>query len=245
MSAETVLEATARKGSPKLGADLDGWFLPKKPAAIFSAGEQAHVPLLVGWNSEEGNHWAILHQDEPTPENLAKAIHKLYGDHADEVSKAFAATTPEEVLQAATELAGDRFIAFGTWKWSDLQRKTGGKPVYRYFYTHPRPALAGKLDSKPGTGAVHSAEIEYAMGNLPGNKVFAWNMDDFFVSETLQHYFANFIKTGNPNGPGLPKWPANGPHKPVEVMHIDVRSWAGPEEHPDRFTVLDSLSTSR
>ena len=55
----------------------------------------------------------------------------------------------------------------------------------------------------PARGAVHSAEIEYAMGNLAGNKVFEWTPDDQKVSATMQEYFANFVKTGNPNGPGL------------------------------------------
>jgi len=242
LPADKVLEATAKRGGPRLGPCIDGWFMSKDPVAIFAAGEQAHVPLLVGWNSEEGNHFGVLGRDEPTVENFNKAIQRLYGDHADAVEKAYAATTPDEVLQAATDLASDRFIAFSTWRWSDLQRKTGRSPVYRYYYAHPRPALAGKPDSKPATGASHSAEIEYAMGNLPGNKVFAWTMDDYIVSDTLQHYFANFIKAANPNGPGLPKWPANSAHKPVEVMHIDVQSEAMPEAHPDRYAVLEQIA---
>ena len=92
--------------------------------------------------------------------------------------------------QAATDLAGDRFISFSTWKWIDLQSKTGGKPVYRYLFSRPRPASAA--------GAVHSAEIEYAMGNLATNKVFAWTPDDYKVSAIMQQYFANFIKTAQP-----------------------------------------------
>ena len=62
---------------------------------------------------------------------------------------------------------------------------------------------------KPGTfeGAAHSAEIEYALGNLPGNRVFDWQADDYMVSAIMQGYFLNFIKTKNPNGVGLPYWP--------------------------------------
>jgi para-nitrobenzyl esterase len=245
LPAATVLEATAKKGAPRLEPDVDGWFLPSDPTTIFAAGKQAHVPLLVGWNSAEGNHWAILGQNEPTRENLEKAIRKLYGANADAVLKVYGGDTPDDVTQAATDLAGDRFIAFGTWKWFDLQRKTGGKPVYRYYYAHPRPPQVGKPHGGPSEGAAHSAEIEYAMGNLPGNKVFAWTLDDYALSDTMQHYFANFIKTGNPNGPGLPYWPADTAHRPVEIMRIDVRCEAMPESHPDRYRALDGLSTAR
>ena len=54
---------------------------------------------------------------------------------------------------------------------------------------------------------MHSAEIEYAMGNLASNKNFAWGPEDYKLSEQLESYFANFIKTANPNGAGLPNWP--------------------------------------
>src|SRR5206468_3664581 len=126
----------------------------------------------------------------------------------------YAVSNDNEVPAVATSLAGDRFIGFSTWRWSDLQSSTGGKPVYRYFYEKARPAAVGaKAPTAPG--AVHSAEIEYAMGNLSTNKVFAWTPDDYTVSKTIQNYFANFIKTGNPNGAGLPQWPEINGKNPV------------------------------
>jgi para-nitrobenzyl esterase len=139
--------------------------------------------LLVGWNSEEGNYKSIIGNDQPTKENFEKAVGKLYPEHAANALKVYNASTEEEVKEAATGLASDRFIGFSTWKWADVQTQTGGKPVYRYLYSRPRPAmraemgnvvagLAGgvvKVDSTvkkapPATGAVHSAEIEYAPG---------------------------------------------------------------------------------
>ena len=93
----------------------------------------------------------------------------------------------------------------------------------------------------PARGAVHSAEIEYAMGNLSTNKVFAWTPDDYKVSELMQGYFANFIKTGDPNGSGLPAWPAANHGDVVQVMHIDVQSRAEPERHRDRYVFLDRI----
>jgi para-nitrobenzyl esterase len=79
--------------------------------------------------------------------------------------------------------------------------------VFYYFFNQARPA---KRDGSagPDAGAVHSGEIEYALGNLPGNNVYAWTQTDRQVSETMQGYWAQFIKTGTPNGPGLPHWPA-------------------------------------
>jgi para-nitrobenzyl esterase len=86
---------------------------------------------------------------------------------------------------------------------------------------------------------VHSAEIEYALGNLPTNKVFAWTPDDYQVSKTMQGYFANFIKTGNPNGAGLPTWPALKPGTAGELLHLDVQTKAVPDQTRDRYLLLE------
>lgn len=261
ISAEKLLEETAKVAFGRFAATVDGYFFPKQPAALFAAGEQAHVPLLAGWNSEEMNYRAIFGQEKPTVENYTKVVQKLYPERADAVLKAYAANTDEEVVQAATALAGDRFIGYSTWKWADIQSKTGGKPVYRYFYARPRPAMTPEMgNATPGLaggvvkggngaapkapqaqGAVHSAEIEYAMGNLSTNKVYAWTPEDYRVSETMQNYFANFIKTGNPNGAGLPKWTPLKNGETVQVMHIDVDTKSMAETHKDRYLVLDSF----
>lgn len=243
LPATQLLDLAATPGAPRFALTIDGYFFPAPPLDRYAAGAQAHVPLLLGWNSEEMNYRALLGPNEPTPEHFAAAVRNLYGAHADEVLQLYPATTPAETIQAATDLAGDRFIGFSTWKWSDLHRQTGEAPVYRYFYAHPRPPMRSDEPGAPRpTGAVHSAEIEYAMGNLETNPVYAWTEDDFQVSEMLRGYFANFIKTGDPNGPGLPAWPAAAADAPVPVMRIDVQAEAAPARHDARYRLLDRLA---
>jgi para-nitrobenzyl esterase len=230
LPAEKILEATAKPGLPRFSPAVDGYFLPQTPAQIFAAGQQARVPLLAGWNSEESSSRAVLGQGEPTPENYANAVKKLYAERADQILKAYPGTSNDEVMQSATALAGDRFIGFSTWKWLDVHGRTAGAPTYRYYYSKPRPGARG---------AAHSAEIEYAMGNLASNTNFPWTPDDEKVSQTLQGYFANFIKTGDPNGGGLPQWPAANTGKTVTVMHIDVNTRVEAETVRDRYLLLD------
>lgn len=261
--AQQLLEATGKPGVGRFVATLDGYFFPKSPVAIFAAGEQAKVPLLAGWNSEEMTYMAVLGREEPTVENYTKAVQRLYGDKAEEILKVYSASTAEEALQAATDLAGDRFIAYSTWKWMDLHSQTSNQPVYRYLYERPRPPMVPEMGNASAglaggvvkaddpnafkmpqaRGAVHSAEIEYALGNLASNKVYAWTPDDYKVSEVMQNYFANFIKTGDPNGKGLPMWPAATKGGKVQVMHIDVKTEAKPEQHRARYELLDKMQT--
>lgn len=126
--------------------------------------------------------------------------------------------------------------------------KTGGKPVYRYYYTRPRPRFLGAAGQAPPSasaapsGAVHSAEIQYAMGNLTLDKRYAWGPADYKVSEILQGYFANFIKTGNPNGSGLPNWPVYSRDTNYQRMRLGEDTRAEPEPHRARYLVLDALA---
>ena len=246
MTAEQIQEAVAKTTGMRFNTALDGYFLPKPLTEIFAAGEQAKVPLLAGSNTEEQGARSVLQTNEPTPENFQAAVRKLYGERAGEILKVYAPTTREEVLEAATDLASARFIAYGTWKWADLQARTGGKPVYRYLYAHPRPPFlpAGRGgESQPPRGAAHSAEIQYAMGNLPIDPRYAWAPDDHKVSEVVQAYFANFVKTGNPNGPGLPDWPPYAGDTRYQIMRLDVDSHAQPEPHLERYRALDAVNS--
>jgi para-nitrobenzyl esterase len=258
MPAQQLLEAAGKQGAPRFSTIVDGYFFPEPPRKIYEAGKQAHVPLLAGWNSEEQGPRSVLGGEEATPENFEKNVRRLYPNDADAILKVYPHGNAAEALQSATDLASDRFIAFGTWKWIDLCAKTGGKPVNRYHYARPRPKMSAAMGNAtpglaggvirnsgkaapppPARGAVHSAEIEYAMGNLSTNKAYDWTPDDYAVSKTMQEYFVNFIKTGNPNGKGLPKWPAVSEGS---FLRIDVKTAAEPDKTRARYETLDKVA---
>jgi para-nitrobenzyl esterase len=257
MPAESLLEATKGLEFSAYKSNIDGYLLPKSVDGTFEAGEQASVPLLLGWNSEEWSYQGVLGENEPTLENYSQAVRALYGEFAEEVLHLYPASTDDEVIDSATDLAGDRFLGYATWKWADLHGQTSRCPVYRYFYSHPRPPMVPELgnavaglaggimrgaDAKPAPaprGAVHSADIEYAMGNLGTNHVFAWTDEDYAVSDVMQRCYANFVKTGNPNGEGVPTWPAANAGDVVKVMRWDVESKAEPESNRERYLFHD------
>ena len=107
MSAEQLLEATARPGLPRFSPTIDGYFFPKPPFEIYAAGEQARVPLLAGVNSEETGYFGVLGREKPTVENYRKALERLYPGKADEVFKLYPASNETEVMDAAQAL-GER-----------------------------------------------------------------------------------------------------------------------------------------
>lgn len=254
--AQELLEATEGMGAHDFVGVVDGHFFPKAPLEIMATGEQARVPLMVGWNSEEMPAIALLGAREPTPENYAAVVRELYGDDADELLKLYPGETAEQVEQSATDLAGDRFLVHSTWQWADAHQRAGN-PVYRYFYAHPRPPMRpemgdavaglaggvvrdGEADEDaiimpPAKGAVHSADIEYAMGTLATNEVFAWTAEDEQVSALMHGYYANFVKTGDPNGRSLPAWPPANEGAEVQYMVWDVEPEVRVDQHHARY----------
>ena len=236
---------------------IDGYFLPKTMPQIFAAKEQAQVPLLLGWNSAEIPGQAFMQGQPYKEENFVARVKKEYPNNFDEVLKLYPHGSEKEIELSATALAADRFISYSTWKWFDLHRNNSTQPVYRYLYSKLRPELVDKsLASglaggtvradgnapKPpkAVGAPHACEIEYCMGNLHLVKDYAWTADDYKVSDTMLNFFANFIKTGNPNGDKLPEWPvAKAGDATPPVMILDTESKAEKATNDARYQFLD------
>lgn len=257
LSADELMKRAAVKSVPSY--NIDNYFFTEQPAETYAKGEQAQVPCLIGNNSSEMVPAYILQGKPTTIENLKPIVEKAFNVSADKLLPMYGINTDADIMKLpGYQLAGDIFIAYATWKWMDLQQQTCSKPVYRYVFCRPRPdmviknkeaGLAGGVQDKKSDapaapkipGAIHSADIEYEMGNLSTNNVFAWNADDYAVSDIFQSYYANFIKTGNPNGLGLPEWtPING-QAVAPVMQIDVNTYlkADPQME-NRYKLIDS-----
>jgi para-nitrobenzyl esterase len=249
---------------------LDGYFMTESADAVFEKNEQAQVPLLAGWNSLEAHPMQAIQGQAPTLQNYKNALKAQFGDMTDEIFKAYGIETDEDVMnQKGFDLVSDLFTGFPTWKVCDYHAKSG-LPVYRYHYMHPRPqqsekmgdkvaALAGGVREKTAEekkaqqptiapGAVHSADIEYAMGTLDTNEYYDWQDEDYAISKLFLTYYANFCKTGNPNGEGLPQWTAitkeNLDAAPVMKIDVESKEVASPEKE-NAYRTLEKFYRSK
>ena len=212
MSAEQLLSQATEAGFMWFRPTIDGKILSAAPQELVERKKFADVPLLAGVNSQEGSYQQLLGDLEPSVDNYLSALQKLYPEHYTQVAELYPASNPEQVKYAAQALMSDRFISASTWAFIDKVSANGQADTFYYFYDHVRPALKPELipegaEPTQDLGAVHSAEIEYAMGNLLLNDVFQWQEADHQVSALMQGYFVNFIKTGQPNDDTLPAWP--------------------------------------
>ena len=258
LPAEELMKLAAVKAVPTY--NIDGYFLTEQPTETFAKGNQTKVSLLVGGNNQEMSPWALLAGKQPTVENLKAGAKAMFGDNVDEAFRLYGINSDKDVLeQPGINLASDLFLDYSTWKWGNMHKLTSGQPVYRYRYCHPRPAMAikgkvaglagGVVDAKEGQpqmpqdkGAVHSADIEYAMGTLPTNRVYDWQPEDYMVSDIFSQYYVNFVKTGNPNGLGLVEWPSTNGKAVAPVLQIDVNTTVKADEQMEkRYDFIDKI----
>jgi para-nitrobenzyl esterase len=239
-SAEKLLEASrSENDNLRFRPNIDGYFMPASAYGIYAQGGQAHIPLMAGWNRDEGSYQQFFGTEPVSKENYAAKIRQRFGDAAPEALKLFPGGSDEEVKNSAAFLSTADFTAFETWKWLGMHLQTGEAPVYRYEFDQAPPP-SEKHEAEAGL-AYHSAEIEYVFGTLDWKKI-AWRPEDYKLSDQMGSYWTNFAKTGNPNGAGLGVWPMYIRKSGYQVMALGAAPRATADKQREQFVFLDNTA---
>jgi para-nitrobenzyl esterase len=232
MPTQAILDAVKNKQGVGFPPDIDGKLLVEPVDETYAAGKQAHVPLIAGWNSDEGSFFAMRGMTADQWKTMATGLFK---ERSEEFLKLYPGADDAQALRSAIDYGSDSFIALGTWRWLEAQRKTGESPVYRYHFE--LAALPSKYH--PGTFAFHSDDIEYVFGTLdtrPGETV---RPEDRKLSQDVMTYWTNFAKTGDPNGAGMPVWPKYN-DEGYPLIHLNTTVTAGPDTLRPRYEFLQA-----
>lgn len=230
--AEEILKAGAEQGTRP---PVDGWFLPQDVYTIFAQSKQNDVPLMVGSNADEGTTLAPQGANTKAAEFLEQA-HQRYGNQADQFLKLYPASSDQEAV-ASFYASFRNNMAWGMHTWARMQTKTGHHPAYRYYFTRRPPGPQSER-----LRAYHAAEIAYVFQNFLGQR--PWEDTDHKLGETMAGYWVNFATTGNPNGKGLPEWPAYSREK-EQVMELGDKVNAEPLVYKAEMDLFDQYYNSQ
>jgi len=222
--AEQILEKL-----PGRGPIIDGYVLPESIAAIFAAGQENDVTLLTGWNEDEG----MVFAPPKSAGEYRQQIQLQYAEKATTFLTYYPAATDAQAATSQRAVSRDMSFGVQNYRWATLASQQA-QPVYVYRFTRQVPAT-GQYASY---GAFHTGEVAYAYDNLRfiDHQLRPLEPADAKLARTMSTYVVNFIKTGNPNGKGLPPWPAFSTQtKRIMVLDILLGAASLPDEAALKF----------
>lgn len=214
---------------------IDHHVVPDVPARRFLRAEQMHIPLLAGWNSAEEFPFMSHSLPAHSAQGFRAAAEAMFGkERLAECLNIYPADTDAQARASAAALTGDMVVGEQCWQWLRLHRASTRAPVYGYHfdYTSPYTPIAS-----------HVTEIPFVFGTLTPQRVIGSTAPpaeaDRALAQTIMSYWANFATRGDPNGPGLPPWPAYDESDVVQILGNTIE--ARPNPQADRFGFIGSF----
>ncbi|HEY3815366.1 MAG TPA: carboxylesterase family protein [Caulobacteraceae bacterium] len=190
--------------APVVHPVIEPYALPRSPYDAYVAGSQNDTPIMVGSNADEARS-LISDLDSVTAANFDAGIAKAWGPLPPQLLAPYPRATDAQAKTARLDFERDLRFAWDDWAWARLQVAKSRYPVFYYQFAHAPPFPAGSVYA--GWGPSHFAELWYVFDHLDQEPTWRWTAQDRALADAMSSYWTNFVKTGDPNGPGLPLWP--------------------------------------
>ncbi|KAF3763608.1 alpha/beta-hydrolase [Cryphonectria parasitica EP155] len=222
VSAADINEASTFTSFSNWRGCIDGYVFPATYWEDLQTGPPGNdVPVITGNTKDESGATYGL---TATVAGYESTLNSTYGSLAADFLAAYPASNDTQAAMQENLIARDTSL-IGTWNFANMWANSSTQPIYTYYWDHA-PA-----DNEEGSGAKHMSEINYIFNNLYGTQL-SWTEVDYQIASTVNAYWANFIKTQNPNDGGswtngttLGTWYASNSSSPA-TFHL---SPAAPE----------------
>jgi para-nitrobenzyl esterase len=212
---------------------IDGYVITGDQYLLYEAGQYNDVPVLIGNTSDEGTLFVMTSK----PEDFAETTRQKYGPVADKVLSLYPDNPETIARRSMAELFRDYYFVWQTYAWATLQTKTGKSPVFVYYFDQTQPSSAVTLLLK-SNGAYHGSDCAYVFNHLDQDPKMKYTDEDRKLSDIMINYWANFARNGDPNGNGLPAWPAYSEREPA-VMYLKSDLHTGSFPNLDKIKIID------
>jgi para-nitrobenzyl esterase len=214
---------------------IEPYVLPVAPYAAYVSGSENDVPLLIGSNAEEAR--SLVDTSKLTVANFAADIEKNFGALPPQLIAAYPHATDVQAQQARLDFERDLRFGWDMWAWARLHTANAKNPVFYYSFNRRPPFPADSVYA--GWGASHFAELFYVFDHLDQAALF-WSSADRKLADEISTYWVNFVKSGNPNKPGLVTWPAFN-EKDRRVLYLDSPITVGGIAHSESLKTFDAV----
>jgi para-nitrobenzyl esterase len=228
------LQTAAAEARFRTDGIVDGWVIPDQPFNLFSDGKQNKVPVLIGYNAEEGTTLGVLGRIPENDDVYISRARAVYGDLANEVLSVYPAG---DLRQSTLDSYRDSSFGWNMITWARLTA-TVDEDAYLYYFSHRPPG-----PRKNELGAYHAGEIAYAFNN-PDTLKTAPTAEDRQMADIMSDYWVNFARSGNPNGQGLPTWQKYTKSSPD---YVELNEGVRPDSNitPEAWKVFDKVMAAR
>ncbi|MGB6449595.1 MAG: carboxylesterase family protein [Steroidobacteraceae bacterium] len=228
LPADQLVAAQRARGGPRFWPPVDGYVITGDQYRLWREGRFNDTPILVGDVSDESGGFGVRKTD---PAAFEREVRQGYGKEADAILAVYPHATDVQATRSGTQLRSDTTFDWDQYTWARLEASNGRHKAYVYYFDRP--------SARDPNGSGHGQEVGYVFGNLGVLGRPPPTAEDRALSEQMQGYWVNFATRGDPNGPGLPQWPAFTAADPL-VMRFGVNPGPAPIPNQDRLKVLDA-----